>query len=223
MGWFLKTFNYSVGKKLLMALTGFFLILFLFIHLFGNTFLYFGPDYFNGYVHTLNETILVYFIRFIEIILVLGFGFHIWDGLRLWWQNRKARPIKYHIKAKDPKSTWTSRNMIYSALIILVFLIIHLRNFWYEFKYGPRTKDITDYDIVVKTFQDPTYMILYVISMVFLFLHLHHGFQSAFQTLGLNHKKYTPFIVWLGRFIALFLSLGFASFPIYFFFFYGGN
>jgi len=223
MGWFLKTFNYSVGKKLLMALTGFFLILFLFIHLFGNTFLYFGPDAFNGYVHLLNETDLVYIIRIMEIILALGFGFHIWDGIKLWWQNRKARPIKYHIKATDPKSTWTSRNMIYSALIIFVFLIVHLRNFWYEFKFGPKTDNITDYDIVVKTFQEPIYMIFYVVSMVFLFLHLHHGFQSAFQTLGINHKKYTPFIVWLGRFIALFLSLGFASFPIYFFFFYGGN
>ncbi len=224
MGWFLKTFNYSVGKKLLMALTGFFLILFLCIHLFGNTFLYLGPDAFNGYVHLLNETDLVYIIRFIEVILALGFAFHIWDGIRLWWQNRKARPIKYFVKATDPKSTWTSRNMIYSALIIFVFLVVHLRNFWYEFKYGPiKETGVTDYDIVVKTFQEPIYMIFYVISMVFLFLHLHHGFQSAFQTFGLNHKKYTPTIVWFGRVIAFVLSAGFASFPIYFFFFYGGN
>jgi succinate dehydrogenase / fumarate reductase cytochrome b subunit len=223
MGWFLRTFNYSVGKKLLMALTGFFLILFLCIHLFGNSFLYLGRDAFNGYVKFLNESDLVYIVRVIEVILAVGFALHIWDGLRLWLQNRKARPVKYFVKATDPKSTWTSRNMIYSALIILVFLVIHLRNFWYEFKYGPKTENITDYDIVVKTFQDPTYMSLYVISMVFLFLHLHHGFQSAFQTLGINHKKYTPFIVWFGRFIAFFLAAGFASFPIYFFFFYGGN
>lgn len=222
MGWFLRTFNYSVGKKLLMALTGLFLILFLCIHLFGNTFLYIGKDAFNGYVHFLNETNLRYIIRVIEIILVLGFGFHIWDGIRLWLQNRKARPIKYKIKAKDPKSTWASRNMIYSALLIFVFLVIHLRNFWYEFHYGPRTPDVTDYDIVVKTFQEPVYFIFYLISMFFLALHLWHGFQSAFQTLGLNHKKYTPFIVGFGRFFAIFISLAFASFPIYFFFL-GGN
>lgn len=221
MGWFIRTFNYSIGKKLLMALTGLFLIIFLCVHLFGNIFLYIGKDAFNEYVHTLNETALVYPIRILEIGLIIGFGLHIWDGLRLWLQNRRARPIDYKIKKADPDSTFASRNMIYSSLIVLVFLVIHLRNFWYAFKYE-KIPLVTDYDIVVTVFKDPLYVSLYLVSMILLGLHLYHGFQSAFQTLGLNHKKYTPLIVWLGRFYAIFIASAFASFPIYFYF-WGGN
>ncbi|MCX8010954.1 MAG: succinate dehydrogenase cytochrome b subunit, partial [Ignavibacteria bacterium] len=191
MAWFIQMFNQSIGKKLLMALTGLFLIIFLCVHLFGNIFLYFGKEAFNGYVHTLNETALVYPIRILEIGLVIGFGLHIWDGIRLWWQNRKARPVGYKIKKADPQSTLASRTMIYSALVIFVFLVIHLRNFWYAFKYEKELANVTDYDIVIAVFSDPIYVIIYLISMVLLGLHLWHAFQSAFQTLGWNHQKYT--------------------------------
>ncbi|NMC57869.1 MAG: succinate dehydrogenase cytochrome b subunit [Candidatus Methanofastidiosa archaeon] len=219
MNWLFKMFNQSIGKKLLMALTGLFLIVFLCVHLFGNIFLYVGKDAFNLYVHTLNETALVYFIRLLEIGLVLGFGFHIWDGLRLWLQNRKARPIPYKINSADPNSTFASRNMIISASIVFIFLVIHLKNFWYAFKYEKDPALVTDYDIVLGIFKDPVYSLIYVFAMILLGLHLWHGFQSAFQTLGLNHQKYTPFIKAVGRLFAFLIAFGFASFPIYFFFF----
>jgi succinate dehydrogenase / fumarate reductase cytochrome b subunit len=212
-------FNQSIGKKLLMALTGLFLIIFLFVHLFGNIFLYVGKDAFNSYVHILNETVLVYFIRLLEIGLVLGFGFHMWDGLRLWVQNKRSRPIPYKINTADPKSTFASRNMIISASIVFVFIIIHLRNFWYAFKYEKDPSLVTDYEIVVQVFNDPVYVGIYLISMFLLGLHLWHGFQSVFQTLGINHNKYTPTIKIIGKFIAIFIAAAFSSFPIYFFFF----
>jgi succinate dehydrogenase / fumarate reductase, cytochrome b subunit len=219
MNWLLKMFNQSIGKKLLMSLTGLFLIVFLLVHLFGNIFLFVGKDAFNTYVHTLNETALVYVIRLLEIGLVLGFGLHMFDGVRLWIQNRMARPVSYKFKASDPNSTFASRNMIITASIIFIFLVVHLRNFWYTFKYEKEIASVTDYDIVTGVFHDPIYVTLYIISMILLGLHLWHGFQSAFQTLGINHKKYTPIIKALGRFYAIFIAAAFASLPIYFFFF----
>jgi len=219
MGWFARTFTYSIGKKLIMALTGLFLVIFLLVHLFGNVFLYVGKDAFNAYVHTLNETGLKIPIKILEVFLALGFLFHMIDGVTVWIQNRIARGVGYKIKKPDPESTFASRNMIISALLVFVFLVIHLRDFWYAFHYGDKGPDITDYDIVVGVFHEPIYVTIYLVAMVLLGLHLYHGFQSAFQTLGLNHKKYTPFIVWFGRFYAIFVSAAFASFPIYFFFF----
>lgn len=219
MGWFTRTLNYSIGKKLIMALTGLFLVIFLLIHLFGNIFLYVGKDAFNSYVHTLNETGLKIPIKILEVFLALGFLFHMIDAVWLWIKNRIARGVGYKIKKPDPDSTFASRNMIISAFLIFVFLVVHLRDFWYTFHYGERSPDVTDFDIVVSVFHDPFYVTLYLVAMVLLGLHLYHGFQSAFQTLGLNHKKYTPFIVGLGRFYAIFVASAFASFPIYFFFF----
>lgn len=221
MGYFYQTFNYSIGKKLIMALTGFFLIVFLIVHLFGNIFLYFGRDAFNQYVHTLNESGLKYVIKVIEVILALGFLIHFLDGVRLWIQNRMARPVPYKVYKPDPNSSMASRNMIVTAAVIFFFLVLHLQNFWYKFHFVPKEGGITDYDIVVQLFRMPFYSILYILCMVLLAFHLWHGFQSAFQTLGLNHKRYTPIIKFLGKLYAIIIPLGFASFPLYYLF--GGN
>jgi succinate dehydrogenase / fumarate reductase cytochrome b subunit len=201
-----------------MAISGIFLLIYLIIHLFGNSFLYVGRDAFNLYVDTLTESTFHYIIQVIEVVLFLGFLVHIYDGITLTIGNFLARPSRYAVKPKEPQSDLTSRTMWISASIVFIFLIIHLRNFWYVYKFGEPEPGITMYDVVIKTFQDPVYSLLYSFCMILLGFHLWHGFQSAFQSLGLNHKRYTPLIKLLGKLYSVVVALGFASFPVYFYF-----
>lgn len=225
MGWLSKTLDSAIGKKVLMAVTGLFLITFLCVHLFGNIFLYVGKEAFNKYVETLDSGLVHAFILLMEVVLVAAFFIHILNGVRLTLQNMSARgSVKYAVQKAAPQVSFTSRNMFVTASIVFIFLVIHLRNFFYEYKIVPSLSETnTAYDVVVNTFQMPLYSLLYVVGVSLLGFHLYHGFQSAFQTLGLNHKKYTPVIVCLGRIYSIFVALAFASFPIYFLFFYGGK
>lgn len=224
MGWFNTFVNSSLGKKFIMAITGSFLIIFLVIHLIGNLTLYFGPDAFNGYVKTLD--IVKPLIRVIEIVLLAAFVFHIFNGVRLWLENKQARPVRYRINGSSENSTLFSRTMFLTGSIIFIFLVLHLGTFFWRFNvHDPdQLADVHKYyDIVVGFFQIWWYVILYIIAMILLGFHLNHGFQSAFQTFGWNHKKYTPLIKKIGTAYAIIMAAGFASIPIYFFFFYGGN
>lgn len=224
MGWFTRFVNSSVGKKFIMAITGSFLIIFLIIHLIGNITLYFGPEAFNGYVKTLD--IIKPLIRVIELVLLTAFIFHIFNGFRLWLENKKARPVTYKVNASSENSTLFSRTMFVTGSVIFIFLVLHLGTFFWRFNvHDPdQLADVHKYyDIVVGFFQIWWYVILYIIAMILLGFHLNHGFQSAFQTFGWNHKKYTPLIKKIGTAYAIIMALGFASIPIYFFFFYGGN
>lgn len=217
MGWFTRTISSSLGKKYLMALSGLFLVIYLVVHLFGNSFLYAGKDAFNTYVSTLTESNLEPIIRVIEIILLLGFLIHIYDGVKLTIDNWRARPNRYAVKPADPQSTLASRTMWMTASIVFFFLVVHIQQFWYTYHYG-KVPGVTMYDIVVATFRDPLYSVIYLISVLLLGFHLYHGFQSAFQSLGLNHVKYRPLIVIFGRIYAIVIAVGFATFPIYFYF-----
>ncbi len=224
MSWLSTFANSSVGKKFVMAVTGSLLILFLIIHLAGNLTLYFGEEAFNGYVSTLD--VVKPLIRVIEVILALVFIFHIINGVRLWIENRKARPNRYKINAASENSTLFSRTMLLSGSIIFIFLVMHLSTFWWAFNFsGEAVKDGVHqyYNIVTGWFQSPVYAGAYIIAMILLGFHLNHAFQSAFQTFGWNHKKYTPFIKKLGTLYAIVMAVGFASIPIYFLFFFGGK
>lgn len=224
MGWFNTFINSSLGKKFIMALTGSFLIIFLIIHLIGNITLYFGPDAFNGYVKTLD--VIKPLIRIIELVLLSAFIFHIFNGVRLWLENKQARPVTYKVNGSPENTTLFSRTMFVSGSVIFIFLVLHLGTFFWRFNvHDPQQLADTHqyYDIVVGFFQIWWYVLLYVIAMILLGFHLNHGFQSAFQTFGWNHKKYTPLIKKIGTAYAIIMAVGFASMPIYFFFFYGGN
>lgn len=221
MGWVSNTINSSLGKKYIMALSGMFLLLYLVIHLFGNSFLYLGPEAFNEYVYVLTRSSLHHVIQVIEVVLFLGFIVHAWEAIKVTLQNWKARPNRYAVKPKDPQSSIAARTMWITASIIFIFLVIHLQNFWYLYKSGIISDQYTMYQAVVETFQNPVYSIIYLVAIYLMGYHLWHGFQSSFQTLGLNHKKYMPFIITLGRIYAVVISAGFASFPIYFYFIYG--
>ena len=224
MGWFFKFTNSSVGKKLVMAVTGSFLIIFLVVHLIGNITLFFGPDAFNGYVSALDVVKPV--IRVVELVLLAAFILHIFNGIRLWFENKKARGINYKVSGAAENSTLFSRTMLLTGSIVFIFLVLHLATFFWRFNfYDPSglANHHLYFDIVISFFQIWWYVTLYVIAVILLGFHLNHGFQSAFQTFGWNHKKYFSLIKNLGTLYAIIMALGFASMPIYFFFFYGGS
>lgn len=226
MSWFTRTFSSSIGRKIIMSLTGLFLCSFLVIHLAGNLQLLRedGGQAFNIYSRFMSTNFI---IRSIEVFLFLGFIFHIYDGLYLAYMNRKARGgQRYAVNRSEENSNWSSRNMALLGTILLVFLVIHLYNFFYVARFGVldpveiegiEYKNV--YTMVVSAFQLWWYVAIYVLSMVALGFHLIHGFASAFQTLGLNHKKYTPAIKAVGYGFSIIISAGFAMLPLYFFFF----
>ena len=218
MGWLMKFVNSSIGKKFVMALTGSLLILFLCVHLIGNLTLYFGEEAFNSYVSTLD--IVKPIVRVVEFILALIFIFHIYFGVVLWFNNKKAKPVRYKINASSDSSTLSSRWMIWTGGFVLIFLVMHLSTFWYAFNFSGEVEidGVHQYYIIVTDwFKDPVYASVYVLAMIFLGFHLNHGFQSFFQTFGWNQKKYMPLIKKLGTLYAIVIALGFASLPIYFF------
>lgn len=226
MNWFTQTFSSTVGRKIIMSITGLFLCSFLVIHLIGNLQLFNndGGAAFNIYSRFMGTNPI---IRTMEIVLLLGFLFHIYDAIVITRRNKAARPIGYVNSHPEENSTWASRNMGLLGTVILVFLIIHLWNFFVPARFGGLEGVLIEdveyenlYLRVVQSFQIWWYVALYVISMVALAYHLIHGFQSAFQSLGLNHKKYTPFIQKFGYAFSIIVCLGFAIIPLYFFFFF---
>lgn len=218
MSWLNNFLNSSIGKKFVMAITGSFLIIFLIIHLIGNITLFFGPEAFNGYVKALD--VIKPLIRVIEVVLLAAFIFHIFNGFHLWLENKRARPYEYKINGSSENSSVFSRTMFLSGSIIFIFLVLHLGTFFWRFNVHDPMNLASQhqyYNIVTHFFQYWWYVLIYVIAMVLLGFHLNHGFQSAFQTFGLNSKKYTPLIKKLGTIYAIIMAVGFASMPIYFF------
>lgn len=224
MGWFFKFLNSSIGKKITMAVTGGFLLIFLIVHLIGNITLFFGAAAFNGYVLALD--VVKPLIRVIEVVLLAAFLLHIFNGVRLWIENRRARGVTYKIKGSSENSDVFSRTMFLTGSIVFIFLVLHLGTFFWRFNvHDPSGLAETHqyFQIVVNFFQYWWYSLLYVAAVFLLGYHLNHGFQSAFQTFGWNHKKYTPLIKKLGTVYAIIMAVGFGSMPVYFFLFYGGN
>jgi succinate dehydrogenase cytochrome b subunit len=215
MDWFFKFVDSSVGKKLIMALTGLFLFLFLIEHLLGNLLLLRndGGRTFMEYAENL-ESPYNWIIRITEIILFIAFAWHIINGIRLWWKNRNARQVKYKLNRSSENSTFFSRFMIQSGSIVFIFLVIHLRTFFIPYRFGNPGNSM--YQGVVEAFSNPIYACFYVFAMILLAFHLIHGVQSSFQTLGLNHKKYTLFVKRLGIVLSILICAGFAVIPIYF-------
>ncbi len=214
-----------MGRKIVMSVTGLFLCSFLVVHLIGNLQLFNndGGQAFNTYSHFMGTNPI---IRTMEIVLLAGFVFHIYDALVLTRRNKAARPIGYANNHPEQNSTWSSRNMGLLGTVILVFLIIHLWNFFVPARFGGLEGVVIDdveydnlYLRVVESFQVWWYVAIYVVAMFALAYHLIHGFQSAFQSLGLDHKKYTPFIQMFGYAFSVIVCLGFAIIPLYFFFF----
>ena len=215
MGALLRLFTPSIGRKVVMALTGLFLVVFLCEHLYGNLEMYKndGGVSFEWYTNLLTHNLI---IRTIEYVFFGAIFLHAIYALLITLKNRKARPIRYEMSKQSGNSTWFSRNMGLTGSVILFFLVVHLRTFFFEHRFLTPTEDM--YHSVITAFHQWWYAALYLVSVVFLGFHLNHGFQSAFQTLGLNNKFYAPVIKACGTAFAIIMTIGYASFPIVFYF-----
>lgn len=201
-----------------MGITGLFLISFLVVHCFLNSLIFLndGGVTFNMGAHFMGTN---WIIRSMEIVLFLGLLVHIVQGFRLVAQNRAARPERYAVNNGAANSKWYSRSMGLLGTLLLIFLIVHISKFWVMSRFtGIPTADVNGnhdlFAVMVETFKSPWLTLLYVASMFSLGYHLLHGFASAFQTLGWNHKKYTPLIKGFGVWFSILIPLIFALMPI---------
>jgi succinate dehydrogenase / fumarate reductase cytochrome b subunit len=181
-----------------------------------------GGQAFNEYAYFMTTNPLIKFVSIVNFSLI---SMHAIVGIALALQNRRAKGSTYQVK-NHINSSWASKNMALLGTLILAFIFIHLGDFWWKMKSGQtdlvnytgiEVKDL--YSKVAYSFKQLWIVITYVIGIIVLAFHLDHGFTSAFQTLGLNHSKYTPIIKGLGRAYAILIPLGFALIPIIFYFF----
>lgn len=212
-----------------MALSAFFLLIFLLQHLTINMISVVSEDAFNSTSHFMGTNPLVQFV--LQPVLMFGVIFHLVMGFVLELKNRAARPIKYAVNKGSENSSWMSRNMIISGITIMLFLGLHLYDFWVHemtVKYAQgdmsglinpaNSESGMRYWIELhEKFHDPLRVGIYVLSFVFLALHLLHGFQSAFQSVGFNHRKYTPVIKKISNVYAVAVPLGFVFVAVYHF------
>ncbi len=209
-----------------MSLMGLFLMSFLVVHLGINSLLVFDPsrELFNEVAHFMGTNPIV---QILQWVLFAAFVFHIILGVVLQIQNMIARPKGYKVKAASEDSFF-SRYMIHTGLIIFVFLIIHFANFFIkakvfhgapEFFIDGSPAGMEDMGILVmQLFEIPGYVLGYVIALLILGFHLDHAFQSAFQSLGINHKKYTPFIKGFGHLYSIVITIGYILIPLFIYF-----
>lgn len=206
-----------------MALAGIFLMSFLVIHLAINLCLLRddGGEWFNAAAHFMGTN---YIIKFFEIFLFAGILIHILMGIILQIQNWMSRPVGYK-KCNKSTTSFFSKYMIYTGAVVLVFFIIHFINFyfmkmgWVEKTFTLNGDEPDFYKVALALFANSTYSILYIVLICILGFHLNHAFQAAFQTLGLNHPVYTPFIKKFGTVYSILIVIGFNIIPVYFLFF----
>jgi succinate dehydrogenase / fumarate reductase, cytochrome b subunit len=202
----------SIARKILMALSGLFLLLFLLQHFVINFLSVISADAFNSASHFMGYNPIVQFI--FQPILLFGVLFHLIMGIVLDIQNRKARSVKYAVNGAAANSSWMSRNMIITGLTVMAFLGLHFYDFWFPeigYKYvefGPENATRYFGELQHK-FVSPIRVAIYCTAFIFLALHLLHGFQSAFQSVGFRHNRYTPTIKKLGNIYAIAIPLGF--------------
>ncbi|WP_299160276.1 succinate dehydrogenase cytochrome b subunit [uncultured Tenacibaculum sp.] len=209
-------------RKTLVAGTGLFLCVFLIVHLSANCILLLPEDIarelYNSYSTTLRESPL---IKIVAYLLYLSIILHVVYALLITIRNRKAKPQKYVVNNANENSTWSSRNMGILGSLILIFIIIHLVNFWARIKLGfgdaveldiNGNKDV--YAVTYALFQNIYYVIFYTIMSVPLAFHLYHGFKSGFKTLGFYHKKGLRILAKISLIYAFIMGVGFGIIPL---------
>ena len=224
MNWFNEFITSSIGKKLLMALTGLFLISFLIVHCSINALIFINDDgqTFTHWAHFMGTNPV---IRIIEIVLIIGFILHIVQSFILWRQNRKARPVAYAYVKQSKNVTWYSKSMTLLGTLILLFLVVHTSSFWIpnrtsQFMTG---EELPLYQMMLEKFQNPVFVIIYLVGCASLFWHLLHGFRRSFQSLGLNHVKYNKIISVTGITFSIIVSIIFAMMPLSIYFHWIGK
>jgi succinate dehydrogenase / fumarate reductase cytochrome b subunit len=208
----------SIGKKLVMGLTGLFLISFLVVHCFLNSFIFFND---GGLTFNIGAKFMAenHIIKVMEYVLFIGLIWHMVQALVLTIQNNKARPVKYAYNNGKANSKWYSRSMGILGTLLLLFLIVHLAHFWVKSRFtGLEHHDANGnenlYIVMQEVFRIWWVVVIYVAGCISLAYHLLHGFPSAFQTLGWNHPKYNPLILKVGTAFSIIVPLIFALMPI---------
>jgi succinate dehydrogenase / fumarate reductase cytochrome b subunit len=208
-----------VSRKIVMSVTGLAMIIFVMIHLLGNASLFSGPNGINAYAKLLHS--LGAFLWVVRLIMLAALCLHIFFGILLTFENRAAKPERYAIR-KDLSTTLAGRNMIWTGLLIAIYLVYHLLHFTLEVIYpglsayrNPDAAGRPDiFMMVVRSFRNISAAGLYVFAMGALTLHLSHGIQSMFQTLGLNNETTLPAMIKIGTIAAVILFLGYISIPV---------
>jgi succinate dehydrogenase / fumarate reductase cytochrome b subunit len=206
----------TVGRKVLMGSSGILMVLFVIVHLLGNSSIFVGPDGINAYAEKLHSLgPLVWIFRAVMLALLLV---HVWFGIALTLENSAANPAKYAVNRKL-KATFSSETMIWTGLLLLAFIVYHLLQFTVRI-----TPDIVKgvdaqgrYDVftmVVTSFRSTSISLIYVAAMVALFLHLNHGIQSFFQTLGLSDDRTLPTYGALGKVLSVIFLVGYCAIPV---------
>lgn len=212
----------QVGRKILTAITGLALAIFIIFHLIGNLMLFGGPQAFNEY--TLKLESMGWLLYLAEAVLALFFLVHAYEGIVIYLRKRKARPQNYAMyKSKgDPsRQSLSSRSMIFTGIVLLVFLVIHLKTFKYGetetvIINGQQARDLKT--LVIDTFQDPLYAFGYTFVMILLGFHLGHGVWSAFTSLTVSDKRLSGVIYAIGIIFAILMAVGFIFIPLYIYF-----
>lgn len=203
----------SIGRKVLMAITGLLLSFFMVFHLFGNLLLFVGEDAFNAYVEKLTH--LGFLIRIAEFFLLSFVLSHAYSGMLLWWKNRKA---KKNIQSYSKENTeFSARYAMFTGSFIFIFLATHWATFWYKFNFSLHEESY--YDIVIGDqvgFANPFFAVFYIVAIALLGYHLKHGFVSAGQTLGIVGTKYEKLYNNLSTIFWFWIPLGFISIPTWF-------
>ena len=208
MSWFVDFLTSSIGKKLMMALTGLCFIAFLVVHLAGNLTIYGGSEMFISYadhLHSLGILVNIAEMGLLALALV-----HVLTGTTLFYQNYTARPVRYKVNKSAGGRTIGSMTMPYTGFLLLLFIVLHLLNFHFVDKTNTNI-----WIIVSEAFANPAYVAIYVAAMIVAAVHVSHGLWSAFQTLGISHVKYTPAIRALSLVVSVVFGVGFGFLPIY--------
>ena len=213
------TFNSSITKKQIVAVTGLLLIIFIIAHLGGNLFIYGGPKALNAYAHKLHSLGALLWVPRIGLLVV--FLIHVIFTYLLVMENIKARGglTRYAVHKPVGQRSLATRLMPYSGAYIFFFVIWHLMDFALVDQHGPRSfingVSYGVYGLVFNAFANPVHGLLYIVAVCFLGLHLCHGVESFFQTSGYNHPKYTPMIKKTSHIFALLMVIGYSSIPVY--------
>jgi len=208
----------SIGRKFIVALTGLILIIFVVGHLLGNLQIFIGPDWVNGYAEHLRE--LGPLLWVIRALLLLTVVLHIYFTVRLAIENKRARPKNY-VRSKYVNASFASRHMVVSGLVVFAFIVFHLLHFTAR-QFNPRfpllqNDPLNHYDVysmMVYGFQNVYVSAFYIVGLFLLTLHLTHGASSFLQSLGLNDRKLTPRLAFLGRVFAWLIFVGYTSIPV---------
>ncbi len=212
----MRLFSDSIGRKAVMAVTGLLMILFVVMHLLGNLSIFAGPDGINAYaekLHSLGPLVWVF-----RVVMIVAVVLHVMLSIQITLENSAAKPDKYAV-SRSLRATFASKNMIWTGVLIGAFIVWHLVQFTFRVAPGLELGEDASgrfdvFTMVLSALSSPGWAIVYVVSMVALFLHLSHGVQSTFQTIGWSNAKLLPEYGRWGKVASGLFLIGYGSIPV---------